>query len=286
MLWSPGAVARMLGISPTTLRTWDRRYGLGPSTRQEGKHRRYTAADVARLRRMLDLTGEGVAPAAAAAVAMGAEPPPSPRSGGGRRAVAVEGGSARGFARAASRLDLTLMTSLATRLIEEHGVVGAWNDVLMPFLVALGDRVTAQGSGVEVEHLATSSIVGVLRGRAVPGFSGRLPALLACAPEEQHSLPLDVLAAALGEHGCATRNLGARVPARALLDAVMLLAPRCVVVWAHSADLAALVPVADLLERGCTVLVAGPGWPAAPPGSRFLGSLNEALATVLELNRF
>lgn len=31
-----GAVARRLGVSPTTLRSWDRRYGLGPAVRAEG----------------------------------------------------------------------------------------------------------------------------------------------------------------------------------------------------------------------------------------------------------
>ncbi|NEA12181.1 MerR family DNA-binding transcriptional regulator, partial [Streptomyces sp. SID10692] len=40
-----GAVARLLGVAPTTLRSWDRRYGLGPATREGGRHRRWTAAD-------------------------------------------------------------------------------------------------------------------------------------------------------------------------------------------------------------------------------------------------
>ncbi|MEI7631157.1 MAG: MerR family transcriptional regulator, partial [Actinomycetes bacterium] len=43
------AVARRLGIAPATLRTWDRRYGLGPAEHQVGAHRRYSAADLARL---------------------------------------------------------------------------------------------------------------------------------------------------------------------------------------------------------------------------------------------
>lgn len=29
-----GALARRLGVSPTTLRSWDRRYGLGPAVRE------------------------------------------------------------------------------------------------------------------------------------------------------------------------------------------------------------------------------------------------------------
>ncbi|MBM7092763.1 MerR family transcriptional regulator, partial [Streptomyces sp. S12] len=42
-----GEVARRLGVAPTTVRTWDRRYGLGPDAHTGGRHRRWTAADVA-----------------------------------------------------------------------------------------------------------------------------------------------------------------------------------------------------------------------------------------------
>ncbi|MFD2026482.1 MerR family transcriptional regulator [Promicromonospora aerolata] len=71
---SPGlavaAVARRLGVAPATLRTWDRRYGLGPSGRTAGSHRRYTPDDVARLLVMRRLTLEGVAPVDAARAAV------------------------------------------------------------------------------------------------------------------------------------------------------------------------------------------------------------------------
>src|SRR5215203_2780333 len=43
------AVARRLGVAPATLRTWDRRYGLGPTLHTAGAHRRYSRADAARL---------------------------------------------------------------------------------------------------------------------------------------------------------------------------------------------------------------------------------------------
>jgi DNA-binding transcriptional MerR regulator len=73
---SPGlavaAVARRLGVAPATLRTWDRRYGLGPSARTAGSHRRYTPEDVARLLVMRRLTLEGVAPVDAAKAALDA----------------------------------------------------------------------------------------------------------------------------------------------------------------------------------------------------------------------
>src|SRR5699024_139568 len=67
-----GAAAR-LGVAASTLRTWERRYGLGPSARTAGRHRRYDAADVARLQVMRRLTRQGVAPADAALLARGQE---------------------------------------------------------------------------------------------------------------------------------------------------------------------------------------------------------------------
>lgn len=64
------AVADRLGISPSTLRTWERRYGLGPSDRRAGEHRRYLAEDIARLSRMVELVRRGITPANAAASAL------------------------------------------------------------------------------------------------------------------------------------------------------------------------------------------------------------------------
>ena len=64
------AVARRLGVAPPTLRTWDRRYGLGPSAHTAGAHRRYSPGDVARLLVMRRLTLEGVSPADAARIAL------------------------------------------------------------------------------------------------------------------------------------------------------------------------------------------------------------------------
>ncbi|MGY5104183.1 MerR family transcriptional regulator, partial [Streptomyces sp. 900105245] len=63
-----GALARRLGLSPTTLRSWDRRYGIGPA-RADGRHRRWTPHDVAMLETMCRLTSAGVPPAEAARAA-------------------------------------------------------------------------------------------------------------------------------------------------------------------------------------------------------------------------
>jgi DNA-binding transcriptional MerR regulator len=64
------AVARRLGVAPPTLRTWDRRYGLGPSAHTAGSHRRYSPSDVSRLIVMRGLVMQGVPPAEAAQIAL------------------------------------------------------------------------------------------------------------------------------------------------------------------------------------------------------------------------
>ncbi|MFD7964683.1 MerR family transcriptional regulator [Streptomyces zaomyceticus] len=66
---STGAVARRLGVSPTTVRSWDQRYGIGPAVRADGKHRRWAPGDIAMLEEMCRLTAAGVPPGEAARAA-------------------------------------------------------------------------------------------------------------------------------------------------------------------------------------------------------------------------
>ncbi len=53
-----GAVARLTGVPPVTLRAWERRYGVVQTMREEGKARMYSREDVERLtliKRLVDL---------------------------------------------------------------------------------------------------------------------------------------------------------------------------------------------------------------------------------------
>src|SRR3954465_9979763 len=74
------AVARRLGVAPSTLRTWDRRYDLGPSAHPAGPPRPHSPEDLARLVVMRRLTLEGVPPADAARIALAASPGPASTS--------------------------------------------------------------------------------------------------------------------------------------------------------------------------------------------------------------
>ncbi|MFJ2725181.1 MerR family transcriptional regulator [Streptomyces collinus] len=94
-----GALARRLGVSPTTLRSWERRYGIGPAERAAGRHRRWTPRDVAVLETMCRLTSAGVAPAEAARAArneLTAAAPPPVAAGTSGTAAAGAGTGATG----------------------------------------------------------------------------------------------------------------------------------------------------------------------------------------------
>ncbi|RDI32220.1 MerR family transcriptional regulator [Lentzea flaviverrucosa] len=284
MTYTPRAVAGMLGIAPTTLRTWDQRYGLGPSVRTDGGHRRYEDADVEVLRRMLALTAQGVAASAAAVLAR--KQPVAPPDGERTPIGSTEALTAKqGFLGAAKRLDEPAMADIAAKLLAAHGVVAAWDAVFVPALVELGELVVTSGQGVEIEHLASGSVLHALRGIPRTTSPAPLSMLLSCAPDEQHWLPLEALGAALSEQDHRWGNLGARVPAEALCDAVARLCPRVVLIWAHRQDLALRVPLEELGTRsGAVVAVAGSGWEgvALPSFVRRPMSLTEAIGLVAD----
>jgi len=274
------AVARRLGVATGTLRTWDRRYGLGPSEHVAGTRRRYTHLDLARLAVMRRLMLEGVAAAEAAAAALAARerdlpdvgelpevarvPARTARSGGGRVVPTRDAGPlARGLARAAMGLDSDACAALLRGSLARSGVVATWNDLVVPVLTGVGERWRSTGAGVEVEHLLTETVESVLRGVVSRAPAGaERPVLLAALEPEEHRLPLVVLGAALGERAVATRLLGARLPARALGDAVSRTGAAAVFLWAHG-------------SAGS----GSHGWPGAPAGRR-TGDPDTALAAL------
>ncbi|MGX7826102.1 MerR family transcriptional regulator [Actinokineospora sp. 24-640] len=71
------AVARRLGVAPATLRTWNRRYGVGPTGHTPGRHRRYTPTDVHRLELMQRALLKG-ASSAEYALRAATDPQPAP----------------------------------------------------------------------------------------------------------------------------------------------------------------------------------------------------------------
>ncbi|MFJ8623809.1 MerR family transcriptional regulator [Kitasatospora sp. NPDC093550] len=293
---STGGVAQRLGVSPTTVRSWERRYGIGPAHRVAGHHRRWTPGDIAVLETMCRLTARGVPPGEAARAALAERdasvredgPPPAPpepptgpqgddrpgRAPGGSRnlRVGTVRPECRGLARAAVRLDAPEVAGILREAVDALGVISAWTEVMMPALRAAGRKWAADGEQyVEVEHLLSWHVSSALRGVADGAVTARRvrPVLLAATPLELHTLPIEATAAALAERAVPFRMLGAAVPARALLDAVHRIGPGAVMIWSqdqHTADRELVRRIGDSAwgprgSRGAAVVVAaGPGW--------------------------
>ena len=299
------ALARRLGVAPATLRTWDRRYGLGPSGHAAGAHRRYTPADVRRLDLMRRMTRQGVLPGEAARIALASTPGLGSQGlqESRRDQLADTSGRhdshdthdvadpevvVRGMVRAAQALDAEAVQEAMVQALDAHGVIWTWDEVLVPVLTAIGDRWGATGAGVDVEHLLAESILCGFRTAqrgSSPARNAR-PVLLACSPEEQHTLPLHALSAALAERAVDARVLGARVPPDALGAAVRRAGAAAVFIWAHDAGVADLDQIAAIpsMRPGVTVVVGGPGWVEptgsggqANPASSRAGALTEAV---------
>lgn len=261
-LLTVAAVARRLGVAPATLRTWDRRYGLGPSSHEAGEHRRYCPNDLAQLTLMRRLIISGVAPADAAV-----------RAKAHTGSVSVENVIQDFEVRedvvdslhlAAKSLDKNFVETLLRKDIAENGVIASWTEVIVPLLFLVGDEWAATGTGIEVEHMLSEIIKRLLReGVAeIKDPVNAQPVLLASVGEELHCLALHALAAALAEKGIESFFLGARTPLEAISGMVKRAAPPAVFLWAQleqNSDPKFFneLPVVRPAPR---VIVGGPGW--------------------------
>lgn len=267
---STGWVARQLGIAPATLRTWHRRYRVGPTGRTAGGHRRYLPEDLDRLTRMrrLMLAGAPTAEAARVSADPGSAPSPGPHPVPRRReptaAPGRESRRVRRLTEAAMALDQAVVEPLLSAALRRYGVVPTWTEMIVPVLDVIGERHAARGGCIAVEHLFTGCVrtalsTVVTRRRR---WDGCPPVLLACLDQEQHSLALHALAAALAEVGCPCRVLGASVPADELVSAAVRIAPRAVFVWSQAPATARPADLRDLPPRrpSVPVVVGGPGW--------------------------
>ncbi len=179
-------------MSASTLRGWDRRYGLSPSARTTGGHRRYTLADLDLLRRMRAGLLAGRSPAAAATWARSAPDPAAAQpdrpdrptgeqgavetpavGGSGRRRPGGPGGrvlavprgrpQARGLARAGTALDVEAACSIIEAGLLRHGVARTWEHLVLPVLVAAGEHWARTGEGIEIEHVLSQATHEALR---------------------------------------------------------------------------------------------------------------------------
>ena len=265
--WGVGAVSSRLSVTASTLRTWERRYGVGPSFRTQGGHRRYTERDIDRVELMRRLVARGVSAQDAARVA---------------RTIArdeLDLALTDEVNRAPARLapedlvdavmaavvtgDLERLSQLYAGLLRQGRLTDAWRDVFSPSLVRMSLERSVGTLNAGAATAATDVLIRELRAlvavERLPD-TGHIGILFARNVPEVEAIPLLVLEAALVQAGVSTQSVGPEVGGRSIASLATRLRPDVVVTWGHPPD-AALRRAVEVLEGVTFMVRAMPAWP-------------------------
>jgi DNA-binding transcriptional MerR regulator len=216
-------VAERLGIPVPTIRSWERRYGFPAPARTRGRHRRYDEHEIEQLRDLRDLVTRGF-PAAEAVRLL--------RSGGEPGAGDDLAGD---VVQAVLVFDREAVESSLDRAAGELGPDDAVRAVLLPAMREIGARWKAGSCDVGQEHFATEVVRGWLSRRTASTAvsTRRDPIVLACGPNDLHTIGLEAFALVLANRAWPTRILGAMTPTQSLVAAVRAVRARAAVVTAQ-----------------------------------------------------
>ena len=246
------SVADELGVSASTLRTWERRYGLGPARREAGSRRRYQPEDVERLRAMVNHLHAGL-PAAEAAKRALAESALLPRRGPANaaqlRSVALSD-------------DYHRLEEVIEAAVASHGLVHTWSRFVEPTLTSLRSTPGGDPVGCPRALMLLNAFQRVCRSvhhsrpaRSLVG--GDRVALIADA---LHETPAQVIGVALAWYGCDVRllsseNYGGVRAADRFREYVRAGVPALTVVLGHGPACADTVHELNARYGGPTIVV-------------------------------
>lgn len=211
-----GTIARLTGLSPELLRAWERRHGVVEPRRTAGGTRRYSTADLERLRLVKAAVDAGhrigqVAQLDASELR--------------RRTTVADPGTPGGLdevLRALHRLDDAESQRLLSLQLSLLGAPRFARDVAIPLVSQIGDRWAAGSMGIASEHLGTSILRSLLGSALRPTASSLTgPRIVFATPSgERHELGLLMAALTVLGAGANPLYLGAELPLEDILSAV------------------------------------------------------------------
>lgn len=210
------AAARLTGLSPTLLRAWESRHGVVNPARTPGGTRRYSAADIERLRLLKAAVDAGSRIGEVAGL---------DATELRRRATAPEPNPSDALAGLLGALD-RLEGPEAQRLLAMHfaalGPVRFARDLARPLVQEIGERWASGTMGIAAEHLATAVLRTQLGNGLQPtAASLRGPRIIFATPAgERHELGLLMAALTALGAGANPLYLGAELPLEDVLGAV------------------------------------------------------------------
>ncbi|QRY62004.1 MerR family transcriptional regulator [Gordonia sp. PDNC005] len=228
-----GHVARVVGIPTTTLRAWEKRYGIVVPVRSGSSgYRGYLPADVDRLRHMRALVESGIAPNRAAAIV--ATTPRAEEQSGPKLQGLLDDHDA--LVRAGAFYDGAELDALLDAALAEPDVEEALERWLMPSMRAVGEAWASGRIPVLVEHYIAAAVMRRL-GRlfdAAPAVGPRV--VVGLPPDCHHEISALAFSVCLRRRGVDVLYAGADVPLDSWRRLAAEWAPRTVVMVATMPD--------------------------------------------------
>lgn len=263
--WGVGAVGTRLNIAASTLRTWERRYGVGPSFRTAGGHRRYTERDIDRVELMRRLLSRGVSAQDAARVARAIDHEDldvalreEPDQGSSTPDDTVEAVLA-----AVATGNHDALRQLIVGTLRSSRVTVAWQDVLAPALRHVSAETAAGHLAAEdvamLSDLLVRELQALLAIVRLPS-TGHTHVVFARSLPEVEAIPLLVLEVALVQAGVSTHAVGPELDGRSVAALITRLRPDLLVTWGHPPTPPLRRAIGEL-EGVTSVIRALPAWP-------------------------
>jgi DNA-binding transcriptional MerR regulator len=273
----------MTGLSPDLLRAWERRYGVIEPMRTPGGTRRYSAAEIERLRLVKGAVDAGhrvgrVAHLDAAELKS--------------RASIPEVGSAGHLDEILAALDC-LDGAESQRLLSTQlsalGAVRFTRGVAIPLVHEIGERWATDKMGIASEHLATSVLRSLLGSALQPTPTSLLgPKIVFGTPAgEGHELGLLMAALTAQVAGANPLYLGSELPVEDLLSAVDGTDAAALALSVVTISSAEATRVVDALRGGLSAPIhlwlggAGASELELPPGVEYMATLEDFEQRVL-----
>lgn len=261
-LHSNTAVCRLTGLNASTLRSWERRFGVPKPSRTDGGRRLYDDAEVERLVLVASLIEEGHDIGELALLTL-TELRAIPR---GRAAPTSTSGILARLIDAAATADLRLVRRLTGMALVSLPPEAAVDSILLPLMRHIGDEMEAGRLPPHTSHAVSAVLEQSLYGAASHlnwTYTGPIWIVATVEGERHEIAALSGWHIALS-HGCNAIYLGPGVPIDALVEAARGFSANHVILSAPT-PATSVQRIADIRARLPAEVVLWVGAPASHP---------------------
>jgi methanogenic corrinoid protein MtbC1 len=275
-LYNIKAVVQTTGISPSTLRAWERRYNMCHPQRSESGYRLYSDRDIAIIRWLKTQVEAGMAISQAVAwldvlnnegdsethAVLPGAPPPSHDTRHQLQATRTEVRSSESLRDDLVHTLLNFDESGAAQVLSEafslYSVEEVGEDVISQVLVEIGERWHRGELSITSEHFATSYLLQRLAMllRTLPNLTQGPIIWVGCAPNELHEGGAVLLALYMRRAGYHVHYLGQNLPVDDFINEVGRQQPSMVLFSATTAE--AAEGLSDMTQRLAAIATPRP----------------------------